>query len=91
MPCTYCPVKKECYAKDGPVGTVEIDLFSVSNTGSVQILNVKKTLCLRRTIRNTVLMSVAVLQLIEESWKSITKRRQLEMVLQGPALNVNLN
>jgi len=32
MPCTYCPVKKECYAKGGPVGTVEIDLFSVSNT-----------------------------------------------------------
>ena len=32
MPCTYCPVKKECYAKDSPVGTVEIDLFSVSNT-----------------------------------------------------------
>jgi len=29
MPCTYCPVKKECYAKNGPVGTVEIDLFSV--------------------------------------------------------------
>jgi hypothetical protein len=29
MPCTYCPVKKECYAKGGPVGTVEIDLFSV--------------------------------------------------------------
>ena len=32
MPCTYCPVKKECYEKGGPVGTVEIDLFSVSNT-----------------------------------------------------------
>jgi hypothetical protein len=31
MPCTYCPVKKECYEKGGPVGTVEIDLFSVSN------------------------------------------------------------
>ena len=31
MPCTYCPVKKECYAKGGPVGTVDIDLFSVFN------------------------------------------------------------
>jgi hypothetical protein len=29
MPCTYCPIKKECYAKTTPVGTVEIDLFEV--------------------------------------------------------------
>mgnify|MGYP000430141996 CR=1 FL=1 len=27
MPCTYCPIKKECYDKSGPVGTVEIDLY----------------------------------------------------------------
>jgi len=29
MPCTYCPIKKECYAKGGPEGTVDIDLFVV--------------------------------------------------------------
>ena len=29
MPCTYCPIKKECYAKTTPIGTVEIDLFEV--------------------------------------------------------------
>jgi hypothetical protein len=34
-------------------------------------------------------MSVAVLQPTEELWKSIMRRRQLEMVLQGLALNVS--
>ena len=29
MPCTYCPIKKECYSKDTPVGTVQIELFAV--------------------------------------------------------------
>jgi CRISPR/Cas system-associated exonuclease Cas4 (RecB family) len=29
MPCTYCPIKKECYAKGGPEGTVDLDLFAV--------------------------------------------------------------
>ena len=29
MPCTYCPIKTECYTKGGPVGTVELDLFVV--------------------------------------------------------------
>lgn len=29
MPCTYCPIKKECYSKDTPVGTVQIELFEV--------------------------------------------------------------
>ena len=29
MPCTYCPLKKECYAKGGPEGTVDIELFAV--------------------------------------------------------------
>jgi len=29
MPCTYCPIKKECYAKGGPEGTVDLDLFVV--------------------------------------------------------------
>jgi hypothetical protein len=29
MPCTYCPIKTECYEKGGPVGTVELDLFVV--------------------------------------------------------------
>jgi hypothetical protein len=29
MPCTYCPVKKECYSKDTPAGTVQIELFAV--------------------------------------------------------------
>jgi hypothetical protein len=27
MPCTYCPIKKECYSKDTPVGTVQIELY----------------------------------------------------------------
>jgi hypothetical protein len=29
MPCTYCPVKKECYSKETPVGTVQIEKFEV--------------------------------------------------------------
>jgi len=29
MPCTYCPVKKECYSKETPLGTVQIELFEV--------------------------------------------------------------
>jgi hypothetical protein len=29
MPCTYCPIKKECYSKDTPIGTVQIELFEV--------------------------------------------------------------
>lgn len=29
MPCTYCPIKKECYSKSTPIGTVEIELFKV--------------------------------------------------------------
>jgi hypothetical protein len=29
MPCTYCPIKKECYTKGGPEGTVDLDLFVV--------------------------------------------------------------
>jgi CRISPR/Cas system-associated exonuclease Cas4 (RecB family) len=29
MPCTYCPVKKACYDKSGPVGTVQIELYQV--------------------------------------------------------------
>ena len=29
MPCTYCPVKKECYNKETPLGTVQIELFEV--------------------------------------------------------------
>ncbi len=27
MPCTYCPIKKECYA--GLIGTVQIDQYKV--------------------------------------------------------------
>ena len=27
MPCTYCPIKKECYDKSGPIGTVQIELY----------------------------------------------------------------
>jgi hypothetical protein len=29
MPCTYCPVKKECYSKETPIGTVQIEKFEV--------------------------------------------------------------
>jgi hypothetical protein len=29
LPCTYCPVKKECWAKGSNPGTVEIDLMKV--------------------------------------------------------------
>lgn len=29
MPCTYCPIKKQCYAKDTPTGTVQIELYKV--------------------------------------------------------------
>jgi hypothetical protein len=29
MPCTYCPIKKECYSKETPVGEVQIELFKV--------------------------------------------------------------
>jgi hypothetical protein len=29
MPCTYCPIKKECYSKDTPTGTVQIERFKV--------------------------------------------------------------
>jgi hypothetical protein len=29
MPCTYCPVKKDCYDKSGPMGTVQIELYQV--------------------------------------------------------------
>jgi hypothetical protein len=36
-------------------------------------------------------MSVAVLQLIEESWKSIMRRKQLGAVRQGLAQDVRLN
>jgi CRISPR/Cas system-associated exonuclease Cas4 (RecB family) len=27
MPCTYCPVKKECWSKTASIGTVQIELF----------------------------------------------------------------
>lgn len=29
MPCTYCPIKKECYAKTTSLGTVQIELYEV--------------------------------------------------------------
>ena len=29
MPCTYCPIKKECYSKETPMGTVQIEKFSI--------------------------------------------------------------
>jgi len=29
MPCTYCPIKKACWAKDAEMGTVQIELFEV--------------------------------------------------------------
>lgn len=29
MPCTYCPVKKQCYSKETPIGTVQIEKFSI--------------------------------------------------------------
>jgi hypothetical protein len=29
MPCTYCPVKKECFAKDASLGSVQIELYQV--------------------------------------------------------------
>ena len=29
MPCTYCPIKKQCWAKDSPNGTVQIELYEV--------------------------------------------------------------
>lgn len=29
MPCTYCPIKKECYSKETPIGTVQIELYEV--------------------------------------------------------------
>jgi hypothetical protein len=29
MPCTYCPIKKQCYSKDTPIGTVRIERFKV--------------------------------------------------------------
>jgi hypothetical protein len=29
MPCTYCPIKKQCYSKDTPTGTVQIERFKV--------------------------------------------------------------
>jgi CRISPR/Cas system-associated exonuclease Cas4 (RecB family) len=29
MPCTYCPIKKECWSKDTPVGTVQIESYKV--------------------------------------------------------------
>jgi hypothetical protein len=47
----------------------------------VQIKNALKTLSQKLIIKNIALMSVAVLQLTEELWKSITRRRLLEMVL----------
>jgi hypothetical protein len=45
------------------------------------MLNVLKSLALRRIIKNIVLMSAAEWQPIKESWKSITKRKPLKMVL----------
>lgn len=29
MPCTYCPIKKECYAKTTEIGTVQIERYMV--------------------------------------------------------------
>lgn len=29
MPCTYCPIKKNCYAKETGLGTVQIDIMAV--------------------------------------------------------------
>ena len=29
MPCTYCPIKKECWNKNAPMGTVQIEMFEV--------------------------------------------------------------
>ena len=29
MPCTYCPIKKQCYSKETPTGTVQIERFKV--------------------------------------------------------------
>jgi hypothetical protein len=29
MPCTYCPVKKECWSKTASLGTVQIELYEV--------------------------------------------------------------
>jgi CRISPR/Cas system-associated exonuclease Cas4 (RecB family) len=29
MPCTYCPIKKECWKKDADPGSVDIDLYEV--------------------------------------------------------------
>ena len=29
MPCTYCPIKKQCYSKETPMGTVQIEKFSI--------------------------------------------------------------
>ena len=29
MPCTYCPIKKQCYSKDTPLGTIQIEKFSI--------------------------------------------------------------
>jgi len=29
MPCTYCPIKKACWAKDADPGTVQIELYQV--------------------------------------------------------------
>jgi hypothetical protein len=48
-------------------------------------------LYLKRIIKNTVPMSVAELQLIEESWKSIMRKKQSEGELQDLAQSVNLN
>ena len=30
MPCTYCPVKKECYSKETPIGEVQIELYEAN-------------------------------------------------------------
>jgi hypothetical protein len=29
MPCTYCPVKKECWSKTSEIGTVQIETYKV--------------------------------------------------------------
>jgi hypothetical protein len=55
------------------------------------MLNAKKNLSQRLIIKNTVLMSVAVLQQIEELWKSIMRKKQSEMVQPGHAQSVSLS
>jgi hypothetical protein len=45
----------------------------------------------RLITKNIVLMNVAELQQTEELWRSIMKRKQLEMAHSEPALNVRFS